>query len=117
LEPTVRKIFMTADFPCFCFLEVTFTSSFLVVPCLLPPNSPLDYSPPFCPTYPPPPRYIDEIDSLLSSREGADDSSHGTLTSVKTTMMAEWDGLRTTTDRVVVIGSTNRLTRLLCRLL
>lgn len=40
--------------------------------------------------------YLDEVDSLLSSREhGADDtSSHGTLTSVKTTLMAEWDGLR-----------------------
>jgi SpoVK/Ycf46/Vps4 family AAA+-type ATPase len=27
---------------------------------------------------------------------------------VKTTIMQEWDGLRTTSDRVVVIGSTNR---------
>lgn len=52
--------------------------------------------------------FLDEIDSLLSSREGGDDTSHGTLTSVKTTLMQEWDGLRTTTDRVVVIGSTNR---------
>jgi len=52
--------------------------------------------------------FIDEIDSLLSSREGGDESSHGTLTSVKTTIMQEWDGLRTTADRVVVIGSTNR---------
>lgn len=52
--------------------------------------------------------YLDEIDSLLSSREGGDDTSHGTLTSVKTTLMQEWDGLRTTSDRVVVIGSTNR---------
>merc|ERR1719313_799024 len=41
-------------------------------------------------------------------REGGDDTSHGTLTSVKTTLMQEWDGLRTTQDRVVVIGSTNR---------
>lgn len=31
--------------------------------------------------------YIDEIDSILSSRENGDDSSHGTLTSVKTTLM------------------------------
>ena len=52
--------------------------------------------------------FIDEVDSLLSSREGGDESSHGTLTSVKTTIMQEWDGLRTTSDRVVVIGSTNR---------
>lgn len=52
--------------------------------------------------------FIDEVDAVLSSREGGDDTSHGTLTSVKTTLMQEWDGLRTTTDRVVVIGSTNR---------
>lgn len=52
--------------------------------------------------------YLDEVDSLLSSREGGDESSHGTLTSVKTTLMQEWDGLRTTKDRVVVIASTNR---------
>ena len=57
------------------------------------------------------------VDSILSSREGSsDDSAHGTLTSVKTTMMSEWDGLNSGTngvgeagsDRVVVIGSTNR---------
>ena len=52
--------------------------------------------------------YLDEVDSILSSREHGDDSSHGTLTSVKTTLMQEWDGLRTTRDRVVVIASTNR---------
>ena len=52
--------------------------------------------------------FFDEIDAVLSSREGGDDTSHGTLTSVKTTLMQEWDGLRTTADRVVVIGSTNR---------
>ena len=52
--------------------------------------------------------FLDEVDSVLSSREHGDDSSHGTLTSVKTTIMQEWDGLRTTKDRVVVIGSTNR---------
>lgn len=57
--------------------------------------------------------FVDEVDSLLSSREGSsDDSAHGTLTSVKTTMMSEWDGLNSGTngsgDRVVVIGSTNR---------
>merc|ERR1712224_1149667 len=49
--------------------------------------------------------FLDEVDSVLSSREHGDDSSHGTLTSVKTTIMQEWDGLRTTKDRVVVIGS------------
>jgi len=59
--------------------------------------------------------FLDEVDSLLSSREGTgDDSAHGTLTSVKTTMMSEWDGLNSGTNgaegapRVVVIGSTNR---------
>ena len=59
--------------------------------------------------------FIDEVDSILSSREGtSDDSAHGTLTSVKTTMMSEWDGLNSNTNtndgdqRVVVIGSTNR---------
>eukprot|EP01038_Epipyxis_sp_PR26KG_P008477 gene8477-11459_t len=52
--------------------------------------------------------YLDEVDSILSSREHGDDTSHGTLTSVKTTLMQEWDGLRTTKDRVVVIASTNR---------
>lgn len=55
--------------------------------------------------------YIDEVDSILSSREQGDESSHGTLTSVKTTIMQEWDGLRSSASgagRVVVIGSTNR---------
>mmetsp|Transcript_3824 Transcript_3824/g.7176 ORF Transcript_3824/g.7176 Transcript_3824/m.7176 type:complete len:698 (-) Transcript_3824:186-2279(-) len=60
--------------------------------------------------------FLDEVDSMLSTRENSDDSSHGTLTSVKTTMMSEWDGLNSGTnglgqgggDRVVVIGSTNR---------
>lgn len=52
--------------------------------------------------------YLDEVDSILSSREHGDESSHGTLTSVKTTLMQEWDGLRTSKDRVVVIASTNR---------
>ena len=52
--------------------------------------------------------YLDEVDSILSSREHGDDSSHGTLTSVKTTLMQEWDGLKSTKDRVIVIASTNR---------
>ncbi len=52
--------------------------------------------------------YLDEVDSVLSSREKHDDTPHGTLTSVKTTLMQEWDGLCTTDDRVVVIASTNR---------
>ncbi|CAM9944510.1 unnamed protein product, partial [Ectocarpus fasciculatus] len=52
--------------------------------------------------------FIDEVDSVLSSREKYDDTTHGTLTSVKTTLMQEWDGLRTGGDRVVVIASTNR---------
>lgn len=49
-----------------------------------------------------------QVDSVLSSREKYDDTTHGTLTSVKTTLMQEWDGLRTGGDRVVVIASTNR---------
>lgn len=52
--------------------------------------------------------YLDEVDSVLSSREHGDDSSHGTLTSVKTTLMQEWDGLKSSKDRVIVIASTNR---------
>jgi len=52
--------------------------------------------------------YLDEVDSILSSRELGDDSSHGTLTSVKTTLMQEWDGLQSSKDRVIVIASTNR---------
>ena len=49
------------------------------------------------------------MDSMLSSREGSsEDSSHGTLTSLKTTIMQEWDGLSANNERVVVIGSTNR---------
>ena len=60
--------------------------------------------------------FLDEVDSMLSSRESNDDSAHSTLTSVKTTMMSEWDGLNSGTngegaggsDRVIVIGSTNR---------
>ncbi len=52
--------------------------------------------------------YLDEVDSVLSSREKYDDTPHGTLTSVKTTLMQEWDGLCTTGDHVVVIASTNR---------
>ncbi len=47
--------------------------------------------------------YLDEVDSILSSREQGDESSHGTLTSVKTTLMQEWDGLRTTKDRYVLL--------------
>ena len=39
--------------------------------------------------------YLDEVDSVLSSRENGDDSSHGTLTSVKTTLMqVSWEGRR-----------------------
>lgn len=49
--------------------------------------------------------YLDEVDSILSSREQGDESSHGTLTSVKTTLMQEWDGLRTTKDRYICMMS------------
>jgi len=49
--------------------------------------------------------FIDEIDSLLSARE---DSEKGTIASVKTTIMREWDGLTADSGRVLVIGATNR---------
>lgn len=54
--------------------------------------------------------FIDEIDSLLSSR---DDTEKSTIASVKTTLMREWDGLATGTGtgtgaRVMVVGATNR---------
>eukprot|EP00916_Digyalum_oweni_P020832 GHVL01034702.1.p1 GENE.GHVL01034702.1~~GHVL01034702.1.p1 ORF type:complete len:970 (+),score=258.83 GHVL01034702.1:212-3121(+) len=52
--------------------------------------------------------FIDEIDALLSSRDTGGDTSHGTVTSLKTTLMSEWDGLSTSKDRVIVMGSTNR---------
>jgi SpoVK/Ycf46/Vps4 family AAA+-type ATPase len=69
--------------------------------------------------------YLDEVDSILSSREhGGEDGTHGALTSVKTTIMQEWDGLRsgigapssqasTLTSAppppaVIVVASTNR---------
>jgi SpoVK/Ycf46/Vps4 family AAA+-type ATPase len=51
--------------------------------------------------------YLDEVDSVLSSRENGDESSHGTLTSVKTTLMQEWDGLRSGSDRSVTIQFMN----------
>jgi len=52
--------------------------------------------------------YLDEVDSILSSRDTGEDSKFNTITSVKTTIMQEWDGLRTTSDRVIVVASTNR---------
>ena len=52
--------------------------------------------------------FIDEVDSILSSREGtSDDSAHGTLTSVKTTMMSEWDGLNSGTITLVDMTTGN----------
>jgi SpoVK/Ycf46/Vps4 family AAA+-type ATPase len=50
--------------------------------------------------------YIDEMDSVLGSRDSSNEPSW--VTATKTTLMQEWDGLRTTTDRVLVIASTNR---------
>lgn len=64
--------------------------------------------------------FIDEIDSILSSRESASDDRSGSrrvLTSMKTTLMQEWDGLKVSTTsssalspppRIIVIASTNR---------
>lgn len=52
--------------------------------------------------------YLDEVDSILSSRDQGEDTKYNTITSVKTTFMQEWDGLRTTNDRVIVVASTNR---------
>jgi ATPase family AAA domain-containing protein 1 len=52
--------------------------------------------------------YLDEVDSILSSRDQGEDTKYNTITSVKTTFMQEWDGLRTTADRVIVVASTNR---------
>jgi SpoVK/Ycf46/Vps4 family AAA+-type ATPase len=58
--------------------------------------------------------FLDEVDSILSSREGGDESTRGTLTSVKTTLMQEWDGLKSGVSSpdgppaVIVIASTNR---------
>ena len=58
--------------------------------------------------------FIDEVDSILFSREGGSDDylASGTLTSVKTTVMSELDGLNPGTngggatggDCVIVIG-------------
>jgi SpoVK/Ycf46/Vps4 family AAA+-type ATPase len=42
--------------------------------------------------------YLDEVDAILSSRENSDRSSQA-YTSVKTTLMQEWDGLRTSHER------------------
>ena len=70
--------------------------------------------PPRPPTLAPPAalratRHLDEDKSILSRpREHGEDTSHGTLTSVKTTLMQERaDGLRTTADRASC-GSTRR---------
>ena len=49
-----------------------------------------------------------QVDSILSSRDQGEDTKYNTITSVKTTFMQEWDGLRTTADRVIVVASTNR---------
>ena len=63
-----------------------------------------------------------QVDALLSSREGGGEGGgeggHATLTSVKTTLMQEWDGLKSgaggvgvgdnASGGVVVIASTNR---------
>ena len=52
--------------------------------------------------------FIDEIDSLLSSRQSSDSSEEYTR-KVKNEFMASWDGLMTDENlRVVVIGCTNR---------
>jgi SpoVK/Ycf46/Vps4 family AAA+-type ATPase len=42
--------------------------------------------------------YLDEVDAILSSRENGDHSSQA-YTSVKTTLMQEWDGLKSSNER------------------
>lgn len=50
--------------------------------------------------------FIDEIDSLLSSRNAMDSTPH---THAKTIFMTRWDGLEKNNDaRIIVIGATNR---------
>lgn len=49
--------------------------------------------------------FIDEIDSLFRERSGADHEVTGML---KAEFMTLWDGLTSGTDRILVLGATNR---------
>ncbi|KAG5492540.1 hypothetical protein JKF63_01118 [Porcisia hertigi] len=50
--------------------------------------------------------FVDEIDSLLSSRSATDATPH---THAKTIFMTHWDGLEKASDvRIIVVGATNR---------
>ncbi|MGH0130924.1 UNVERIFIED_CONTAM: hypothetical protein FKN15_003126 [Acipenser sinensis] len=54
--------------------------------------------------------FIDEIDSLLSQRV---DGEHDSSRRIKTEFLVQLDGAITSTDdRILVVGATNRLTRL-----
>ena len=53
--------------------------------------------------------FVDEIDSLLSTRSASDSEVYN---HAKTIFMTQWDGLATgsnTGDRILVVGATNRL--------
>ena len=49
--------------------------------------------------------FVDEIDSLLRSRDTHD---HEATAMIKAQFMQMWDGLETSTESVVVMGATNR---------
>ena len=49
--------------------------------------------------------FMDELDSLLAQRTDGE-SDH--VTSTKTTVLQEWDGVGANNDGVIVIGATNR---------
>jgi SpoVK/Ycf46/Vps4 family AAA+-type ATPase len=50
--------------------------------------------------------YIDGIDALLDSSN--DSTQRSLITATNRTLMQEWDGVRTTADRIFLIASTNR---------
>lgn len=51
--------------------------------------------------------FIDEIDSILGKRERP--GEHEAMRKIKNEFMANWDGLKTkTTERILVLGATNR---------
>ena len=49
--------------------------------------------------------FVDEIDSLLRSRDTHD---HEATAMIKAQFMQMWDGLETSSESVVVMGATNR---------
>lgn len=50
--------------------------------------------------------FIDEIDSLLSSRTGGESAQ--VYTNLKTIFMAKWDGIKQLKGQIVIVGATNR---------